>query len=290
MRIEVWPMHGPQNSKEIFKKFIKSLQDAGDKVSIDKETNSDVAVIWSVLWQGRMQSYKRIWDRYRDAGKPVVVIEVGGLLRNISFKIGINGINRDADFANQTFDDQRWPLFKHELRPWNPTGDLIVICGQHDASEQWKGLPKMSTWIEQQIKEIRKFTTRPILVRPHPRNQISFRESDFENVKVRLPKRDFRTYDDTDFKATLERTWAVVNHSSNPAMEAIIKGIPVFVSESSLCHDVGNIKLADINTPAMPNRLSWANKLAYTEWFADEIEQGLPWARIRKRLEERYLK
>ena len=172
MRIEVWPMHGPQNSKEIFKKFIKSLQDAGDKVSIDKETNSDVAVIWSVLWQGRMQSYKRIWDRYRDAGKPVVVIEVGGLLRNISFKIGINGINRDADFANQTFDDQRWPLFKHELRPWNPTGDLIVICGQHDASEQWKGLPKMSTWIEQQIKEIRKFTTRPILVRPHPRNQI----------------------------------------------------------------------------------------------------------------------
>ena len=289
MRIEVWPEHGPQNSKDIFKKFIKSLQDAGDQVSINKETNGDVAVIWSVLWQGRMQSYKKIWDRYRNAGKPVVVIEVGGLLRNISFKIGINGINRDADFANQTFDDQRWPLFKHELRPWNPTGDLIVICGQHDASEQWKGLPKMSTWIEQQIKEIRRYTTRPILVRPHPRNTITFDEKKFKNVKVRLPKRDFRTYDDTDFKATLERTWAVVNHSSNPAMEAIIKGIPVFVSDSSLCHDVGSISLADINTPAMPNRLTWANQLAYTEWFADEIEQGLPWARIRARLEEKYL-
>jgi len=258
-------------------------------VSINKETNGDIAVIWSVLWQGRMQSYKKIWDRYRNAGKPVVVIEVGGLLRNISFKIGINGINRDADFANQTFDDQRWPLFKHELRPWNPTGDLIVICGQHDASEQWKGLPKMSTWIEQQITEIRKYTTRPILVRPHPRNTITFDENKFKNVKVRLPKKDYMTYDDTDFKATLERTWAVVNHSSNPAMEAVIKGIPVFVSESSLCHDVGNTKLADINTPAMPNRLTWANQLAYTEWFADEIEQGLPWARIRARLEEKYL-
>ena len=262
MKIEVWPEHGPQNSKDIFKKFIKSLQNAGDQVSINKEINGDVAVIWSVLWQGRMQSYKKIWDKYRNAGKPVIVIEVGGLLRNISFKIGINGINRDADFANQTFDGQRWPLFKHELRPWNPTGDLIVICGQHDASEQWKGLPKMSTWIEQQITEIRKYTTRPILVRPHPRNTITFDENKFKNVKVRLPKRDYMTYDDTDFKATLERTWAVVNHSSNPAMEAVIKGIPVFVSESSLCHDVGNIKLADINTPAMPNRLTWANKLA----------------------------
>ena len=57
MRIEIWPEHGPQNSKEIFKKFIKSLQDLGDQVSTDKETNGDVAVIWSVLWQGRMQSY-----------------------------------------------------------------------------------------------------------------------------------------------------------------------------------------------------------------------------------------
>ena len=44
MRIEVWPTHGPQNSKEIFKKFIKSLQDSGDKVSIDKETNGDIAL------------------------------------------------------------------------------------------------------------------------------------------------------------------------------------------------------------------------------------------------------
>ncbi len=282
-------MHGPLNSKNIFAKLIQSMQKTGDNVSVNKETNGDVAVIWSVLWRGRMQGYKPIWDRYRKQGKPVIVVEVGGLRRNLSFKIGINGINRDADFANQEFDDKRWPLFKHELRPWNPTGDLIVICGQQDTSEQWNGLPKMSNWIEQQIQEIRKYTARPILVRPHPRNIITFDENKFKNVKVRLPKRDFRTYDDTDFKETLEGTWAVVNHSSNPAMEAVMKGIPVFVSKSSLCHDVGNIKLADINTPAMPNRLAWANKLAYTEWFEDEIEQGLPWARIRSKLEERYL-
>ena len=258
--------------------------------SLNRSVNADVAVIWSVLWRGRMERYKRIWDDYRKLGKPVIVIEVGGLRRNESFKIGINGINRKADFANQEFDDKRWPLFKHNFKPWNPTGDIIVICGQHDASEQWKGLPRMGQWIQQQIKEIRQYTTRPILVRPHPRNNIDFKESDFDNVKVRHPKRDFRTYDDTDFKATLERTWAVVNHSSNPAMEAVINGIPVFVSEDSLCHDVGNIHLRDINTPAMPNRHTWAHKLAYTEWFEHEIEQGLPWKRIKKRLEEKYLK
>ena len=290
MKIEIWPKHGPLNSKPIFDAFIKSLNQNNEKLYINhRADDADVAVIWSVLWRGRMAEYKKIWDHYRAQGKPVVVLEVGGLRRNKSFKIGINGINRDADFANQEFDDERWPLFGHELRPWNPTGNLIVICGQHDTSEQWKGLPKMSNWIEKQIQEIRKYTNKPILVRPHPRNQINFDENKFKNVKVRIPRRDFRTYDDTDFKATLRGTWAVVNHSSNPAMEAVIQGIPVFVSESSLCHDVGNANLYDINTPAMPNRTKWANMLAYTEWFEDEIEQGLPWARIKKRLEEKYL-
>ena len=290
MKLEIWTEYGPLNSKPIFDAFIKSVIDAGDQVVLNKSTNADVAVIWSVLWRGRMEQYKRIWNEYRSKGLPVIVIEVGGLRRNHSFKIGINGINRDADFANQTFDDKRWPLFKHTLRPWNPTGEMIVICGQHDASEQWKGLPRMEKWITQQIREIRKYTTRPILVRPHPRNIIQFKENDFENVKVRLPRRDYKTYDDTDFKFTLERTWAVVNHSSNPAMESVIKGIPVFVSESSLCHDVGNIKISDINTPAMPSRINWANWLSYTEWFKDEIEAGLPWSRIKKRLEEKYLR
>ena len=237
-----------------------------------------------------MEKSRAIWNEYRSQNKPVVVLEVGGLRRNKSFKIGINGINRRADFANQNFDDARWPLFNHQFKTWNSTGDIIVICGQHDASEQWRGLPKMEQWIEQQINEIRKYTTRPILVRPHPRNNIGFPKDKFSNVKVRQPKRDFSTYDDTDFKATLERTWAVVNHSSNPAMEAVINGIPVFVSEDSLCHDVGNISLSDINTPAMPARQKWANQLAYTEWFEDEIRQGIPWKRIKHRIEEKYLK
>ena len=51
---------------------------------------------------------------------------------------------------------------------------------------------------------------------------------------------------------------------------------------------VGNKSFENINNPGMPDRQHWANKLAYTEWWTDEIEQGLPWKRIKKRLEERY--
>ena len=73
-------------------------------------------------------------------------------------------------------------------------------------------------------------------------------------------------------------------------MESVFNGIPVFVSESSLCYDVGNSSITDIEHPAMPNRQQWANKLAYTEWTTDEIRDGIPWRRIRERLLEKYIK
>lgn len=290
MKIALFPDNGSLNSKPVFAALIDHLRAKGEEIYINEDRDCDVAVIWSVLWLGRMSSNKKIWDNFQAKKKPVVVMEVGGLKRNITWKMGINGINRDADFANQTFDNKRWPLFNIEMKPWKQTGNVIVICGQHDNSQQWKKNPRMPNWIEQQIQEIRKYSQKPILIRPHPRNSFDFNEKKYPNVRIKKPERDWTTYDDTDFKKTLKSTWAVVNHSSNPAIESVINGIPVFVSESSLCYDVGNPSLSDVEKPAMPNRQTWANKLSYTEWTTQEIREGLPWARIRERLIEKYIK
>jgi len=290
MKIALFPDNGSLNSKPVFAALIEHLRAKGEEIYINEDRDCDVAVIWSVLWLGRMASNKKIWDSFQAKNKPVIVMEVGGLKRNTTWKMGINGINRDADFANQTFDNKRWPLFNIEMKPWKQTGNVIIICGQHDTSQQWKKNPRMSNWMEQQIKEIRKYSQKPILVRPHPRNNFDFDDKKYPNVRIKKPQRDWTTYDDTDFKKTLRSTWAVVNHSSNPAIESVINGIPVFVSESSLCYDVGNANLFDMEKPAMPNRLNWANKLSYTEWTTQEIREGLPWSRIRQRLEERYIK
>ncbi len=286
MKIEIWPAHGPLNSKDIFQKFIKSLQNAGEQVFINQQVpDADVAVIWSVLWQGRMRKYKDIWERYRNAKKPVIVIEVGGIKRNETWKIGINGINREADFANDDVDGGRWKKFNIDLKPWKQTGDNIIICGQHDSSHQWRNNPPMSKWFDEQIREIRKYTHRPIVIRPHPRNHIRLDTNKYKDVTIVTPRRDLKTYDDTDLSDRLKSAWAVVSHSSNPAMTAVFTGIPVYVSEASLSFDVGNSSYENINSPEMPDRQQWANKLAYTEWWPDEIEQGTPWQRIKKRLD-----
>jgi len=289
MKIEIWPQYGPLNSKDIFKKFINSLENNNEQLFVNQETDADVAVIWSVLWSGRMSGYRPIWNRYTNKNKAVVVIEVGGIKRNETFKIAINGINREADFANQQFDDDRWKKFNISLRPWKQTGDNIIICGQHSNSHQWRNNPPMTKWIEEQIQKIREHTEKPIVIRPHPRHRVAIDTTKFRNVKIIGPKRDHNTYDDTDLNKAFENAWTVINHSSNPAIQAVFNGIPVFVSESSLCYDIGNSDYKDIENPVMPDRQNWCNQLSYTEWFPDEIEQGIPWQRIKKRLEEKYV-
>ena len=138
------------------------------------------------------------------------------------------------------------------------------------------------------IDAIRKITDRPIVIRPHPRNHVEVDISKYKNVKMVGPRRDKNTYDDTDLTERLKSAWAVVSYSSNPAMTAAMHGIPVYVSEASLSFDVGNTTFENINNPSMPDRQRWANQLAFTEWWPDEIESGLPWKLIKKRLEEKY--
>ena len=83
MKISCFTNYGPLNSKPVFDALLKSMQQAGDTVLVNRDDGDcDVAVIWSVLWQGRMAKYRQIWDTYRNKNKPVVVVEVGGIKRN----------------------------------------------------------------------------------------------------------------------------------------------------------------------------------------------------------------
>ena len=116
MKISCFTNYGPLNSKPVFQAFLNSVKNAGDTVLENTDDgNCDVAVIWSVLWQGKMAKYRNIWQTYRNKNKPVVVLEVGGIKRNTTWKIGINGINREADFANQNVDGERWKKFNIKL-------------------------------------------------------------------------------------------------------------------------------------------------------------------------------
>ncbi len=277
MKFSLFREHGAQNSKPVFDAFADSLRSNGHVV-VDNSYDCDVGVIWSVLWNGRMAPNKKIWEDFHNLNKKVIVLEVGGLVRGKTWKVAIDGINRDANFGNGGNDSTRANQLGLKLKPWSLGGDRIIICGQHDKSNQWKDMPTMSTWLLDTIKQIRERTDMPIVWRPHPRCPVPGIEHEYKNVRREQPIQVKDTYDDFDFDCT--GAYAVVNWSSNPATHAVMQGVPVFVGPSSLAYDVGNKDFTTIGMPKRPDRTQWLNDIAHTEWTLEEIAEGKPLNRL----------
>ena len=273
MNFNLWTQYGAQNSKPVFDAFRQGANLLGHTCS-DNASNNGIDVIWSVLFHGRMAPNARIWNENQQTGKPTIVLEVGGINRGTTWKMGLNGINRDAYFGPNNNNSDRYRLLGLSLKPWKDAGKFILICGQHDKSLQWQDMPRMSTWIMNTIDEIQKYTDLPIVFRPHPRCPLQDIERQYQNVYRDNPVKITGSYD--DFNLSFKDCHAVISWSSNPGPLAVINGVPVFTGPSSLAYNVANTDLAKIEYPDKPNRKQWLNDYAHTEFTIDEITQGIP--------------
>lgn len=281
MKFSLWRQNGALNSGPVFDAFASGAARLG-WTCVDNDPTADVDVIWSVLWNGRMARNKTIWDRTRSQSKPVVVLEVGGIKRGTTWKVGINGINRDAYFGDMGNDSSRANLLGLTLKPWRMSGDYILLCGQHERSEQWRNMPSMSKWVMQTIEEIQKHTDRPIVFRPHPRCPLPHIEHEFKNVSRQDPIKLDGTYD--DFDMSFNRVHATVSWSSNPGIHSVLEGVPAFVGPSSLAYDVSIKDIALIENPPIVSREQWLNDYAWTEFTIEEITSGMPLKRLTSKL------
>jgi hypothetical protein len=265
MIFDFYNKFGALNSAPVFDAFEQGLTSQGHTVTKHSK-NGDVAVIWSVLWSGRMRENQAIWNYYRKQNKPVIVLEIGGLIRETTWKIGINGINQGSYFVPNGQDDTRKNQLGLNFKPWKTTGNEILICTQHDKSQQWDGNLSLKDWTTNIIKEIRQYSQRPIKIRPHPRCVVYPNIFDKNIIKSteRTIEREFNT------------AWAVINYSSNPGIESILNGVPAFVSNKSLASPVGNLEFSNIENPNRPDRTQWLNDLAWTEWTTEEMAKGIP--------------
>jgi len=281
----LFKQHGALNSVPVFSAFEQGVRHLGHTAH-DNDLNADVAVIWSVLWYGRMSKNKAVWDHFTKQSKPIIVLEVGALKRNVTWKVAVGGINNEAYFGHATNNDNaRLTALGINIQDWKDTKEdnSIIICGQHQASHQWRNMPPVSDWISNTIQEIRQYTDRPIKVRSHPRYPFNFNNKE-SNVVESMPKRIDIVQDFYDFGTELSTAHCVVNWSSNPAIEAVLDGVPVFTGPDSLAHAVANYSFDTIETPLKPNRQQWANDLAYTEWTVDEIAKSTPLNRILNKI------
>lgn len=276
----IYTAYGALNSKPVFEALQVGLKKLGHTIRLNQP--GDVDVIWSVLWRGRMQKNKTIWQAAKSNNKPIIVLEVGSFYRGKTWKVGLNGVNRDAYFGDKGNDSKRANKLNLFLRPWVTNGTAVLVACQHKNSGQWEG-QDYDKWLKETIVLIKRHTDKQIIVRPHPRYpepQHLFKND--KRIVIQNPKKIQSTYDDFDFN--LQNIYAVFNYSSNPGISAAIQGVPIFVSPSSLAWDVSNTNIKNLNNLQFPEREQWINDLAFTEWYIDEIATGLPILRLTNKL------
>ncbi|MCG7944952.1 MAG: hypothetical protein N0C84_01250 [Candidatus Thiodiazotropha taylori] len=282
MKLKLYKEFGSINSKPIFAAFEEGAIAVGDEI-VETYDEADAVVIWSILFSGRMRGNKDIWQRANRDKKPIIVLEVGSLLRDTSWRVGLGGINRDARWGIQEeVSSKRRAKFNIDLKPWREGGEFITICTQRPDSHQWANMVPMEQWLDENIRTIQEQTARPIVIRPHPRDKLTnFKavHQKHSNVYFDVPKH-LGVSDHYNFSDILDRSYMVINHSSTPGIESIINGVPAIVGKNSMAYEMSS-DINNINTPYMPYRDKWFDGLLHTEWFEDEIKRGLPWARLK---------
>ena len=98
--IAYFPSQCALNSGPVLNAVLDQFHVAGIRTQENSWT-ADAAVIWSVLWNGRMQSNQEVYQYYRAQHKPVVIIETGALYRGRTWKISVNHVNAQGYYGHQ---------------------------------------------------------------------------------------------------------------------------------------------------------------------------------------------
>lgn len=210
----------------------------------------DVLLMWN-----RYAEYHAVATRFEDEGGRVLVAEnayvANDRANRTRYAIALGGHNGSGLWPTGGAD--RWAALGVPVQPWRTTGGHVLVCPNRNFGSPQMLMP--STWMEQSIQTLRKYTKREIRVRPHPGNDI--------------PKRPL--------SADLAGAWAVLIWTSSAGCEALLAGIPVYcggrywVAMMAALHD-----LKTIENPPLLDRMPALHRVAAAQWHIEEIARGDP--------------
>lgn len=160
--------------------------------------------------------------------------------------------------APERYDFARAKALGLEVHPWKEGGLHIVVVEQ---SEHFLNrVCGRYNWLLKTVAEIKAHTDRPLKIRTWQRNKTKAAASLANDLKG---------------------AWALVTHMSAAANEALLHGIPVFVTGTCAATVMSSGDLSRIETPRRAEgREEWAAWLAGVQWTIPEIESGMAWRRL----------
>jgi hypothetical protein len=279
MRVAYFPNSCAQNSGPVMTALLSSLRRQGHTV-VENSMDADAAVIWSVLWSGRMAANQAVWSHYRSQGRPVIIADVGALYRGETWKIAVNSITATGYYGHQeNLDPDRPRKLGISLAINLSRNPRIVIAAQHAQSLQVANIDSMESWILQQVHTLRQITDRPLVIRAHPRSRLDPNKLP-KNIDLEMPVKIENTYDSYNLAFDCH---AMINYNSGPGIQAALAGTRPIVDRSSLAWPV-SVAIADIEQPYTVDRDQWLTEICHTEYTVEEIRSGLWLKRIASHL------
>jgi hypothetical protein len=274
MKIAYFPNQIALNGQPTLRAFIQGAKYHGHEL-VENSLDADAAVIWSVLWNGRLAPNKTVYDIYRNNRKPVFILEVGSLKRGFTWKVSVNDITSYGIYGHcNNLDTARPGRIATYLKPLKlQRNNHILIACQHQKSQQWQGLPSTEQWVDTIVKKLRNYTDRPIIIRPHPRSKFVYSSPD---AKIIVPIKISNRQEEYNIDYNCH---CVINHNSGPSMSSAINGTPIICDNSSLSYPVSDI-LENVENIQLPDREKWFLSICHTEWTNEEISRGEPLSRI----------
>ena len=288
--------------------FVQGVQAYGDEGVIVDDFNyqpSDVAVILGWVHEHgksapHLQLRQQILDGQRGHNGRTVIADSNLFLYKDKTNPGywlrysFDGIfPNTGEYCDSSPDSSRWLAVQQNLninlRPWRTQGDHVLLCLQRDGGWSMGGVEVLD-WAMKIILQLRRYTNRPIRIRAHPGDKRAKKYCD-RLIKLCAGRKLLNvelSALDTSLEHDLKNCWAVVNHNSSPAVGAAIEGIPVFVTdpERSQVREIAETRLDKIETPIVPDRDAWIQRLSQFHWSHQELRDGTAWAHMRKFVEK----
>lgn len=263
--------HAPHYRRDA---FVAGLRVAGFLVQESLPTQppapDDVLVIWN-----RYSDKEVAADKWEKQGGQVLVAENGYCGRDAQgrqhYALALHGHNGSGQWYEG--GPERWDALGIALQPWRERGETVLVCPNRNFG--MRGLAMPYGWEKDIVARLRKRTSRPIRVRPHPNGS--------------APSRPLA--DD------LNDAHCVVIWSSSCGVHALIAGVPV-VAESPwwICKSAAldDLKYIDsLNGPgpwenmgAIVTRRQALQRLAWAQWTIEEIADGTAFSHLLRPAEQ----
>ncbi len=185
-------------------------------------------------------------------------------------------------YFDKDIDPLRWIKISRNLninlKPWRPSGSHILICLQRMGGWSMRGLDPL-VWMNDTINKIKKHSDRKIIVRAHPGDKKikKFLTVNHKNVSLSNSK---------TLRDDLTMAWATIVYNSSPSVASLIEGVPAFITDpepqNSQSFEIANTDLSLIETPILPDRQKWIEKLSMCHWNFDELKSGEAWNFFKK--------